>query len=102
MGPKVKLPKSHGKTPIGGYYSPGYFNDGGGFVIYLGHDGKLHIKYVPPREPVLSQLNLAASLMAHAEGIGDASIANQVRDLAQAVLNSNSEQIIAALQQVQG
>lgn len=102
MGPKVNVPKSHGKTPIGGYYSPGYFNDGGGFVIYLGHDGKLHIKYIPPREPVLSQLNQAASLMAHAEGIGDTDIANQMRDLAQAVLDTHAEQIIGALNRIEG
>lgn len=96
----MKIPR-HGKTPIGGYYSPGYFNDGGGFVIYVGHDGKLHIKYIPPREPVLNQLNVAASLMAHAEGIGDAHIANQMRDLAQSVLNSQAEQITKALERIQ-
>ena len=30
------------------YTSPGVPTDGGGFVIYLGADGKLHIKPVPP------------------------------------------------------
>ncbi len=99
MGPRI--PKSHGKTPIGGYYSPGYFNDGGGFVIYPGKDGKLHIKYIPPREPVLNQLNQAASLMAHAEGIGDARVASQMRDLAHTVLNANAALVTEALQSLQ-
>jgi hypothetical protein len=101
MGPKVKLPKSHGKTPIGATYFGGIFYDGGGFIIYPGHDGKLHIKRVPPWDPeVMGQLNLAASLVVHAERVADANIATEMRRLAQAVLNSQSRQVMAALSQV--
>lgn len=63
---KMQLPR-HGKTPIGAFYSPGVFNDGGGIIIYPGHDGKIHIKRIPPRAPVLQGLSLVANLIAAQE-----------------------------------
>lgn len=62
----LQLPR-HGKTPIGAFYSPGIFNGGGGIIIYPGHDGKIHIKRIPPRAPVLQGLSLIANLIAAQE-----------------------------------
>ena len=62
----LQLPR-HGKTPIGAFYSPGIFNDGGGIIIYPGHDGKIHVKRIPPRAPVLQGLSLVANLVAAQE-----------------------------------
>ncbi|HXP83657.1 MAG TPA: hypothetical protein VN841_03000 [Bryobacteraceae bacterium] len=101
MAMKVKVPTSHGKTPIGAYYSPGIFTDAGGVIIYVGKDGKLHVKRVPPWDPNLSQLNLAASLIAQAENVTDVRIANQMRDLANTILSSQSNQMIGVLNQLQ-
>lgn len=84
MARALKIPR-HGKTPIGAYYSPGIFNDGGGIIIIPGKDGKLHIRHVPPREPVLSQLGLVATLMAHGETLRDKEIKRQALSLAESV-----------------
>jgi hypothetical protein len=44
---------SHGKTFVGATtYAPGVFDDGGGPIIYPGHDGNIHVKIIPPRQPV--------------------------------------------------
>ncbi len=83
---KTRLPR-HGKTPIGAYYSPGVFTDGGGIIIYPGHDGKLHVKHVPPREPVLEGLGVVASLVAQAEAIDNPSIRQQLYGLAESLSN---------------
>jgi len=101
MAPKIKIPR-HGKTPIGGFFSPGVFSDGGGFVIYPGHDGKLHIKYIPPREPVLTSVNLAASLAALAERAGNEAFGKQLRGMAETILNADGQQIANALANIQG
>jgi len=101
MKPKIRIPR-HGKTPIGAFYSPGLFSDGGGFIIYPGKDGKLHVKYIPPREPVLDQLNLAACLASLAERAGSAGAGSQLRSMADNILNTSSQQIASALASLQG
>lgn len=100
MIPKNRIPR-HGKTPIGAYYSPGVFSDGGGFIIYPGHDGKLHIKYIPPREPVLGQLNLAASLAALAERARKGGLGKQLRGMAENLLNAREKEITGAIAKLQ-
>ena len=95
--------KTRGKTKVEAFYSPGAFNDGGGFVIYVDRDGHVHIKRIPPWDPYLrGQIQLAAALVGQAEKTGNAAIASQMRDLAQTIVRSNAEQIVTALQEAQG
>ena len=101
MGPKIKIPR-HGKTPIGAFYSPGVFSDGGGIIIYPGHDGKLHIKHVPPREPVLGDLNVLAGLMAYAETVSDEGVRQQLRGLAEKTLADRQAGISEAIGRLAG
>jgi len=79
---KIKIPR-HGKTPIGAYFSPGVFNGGGGIIIFPGHDGKIHIKRIPPSAPVMEGLDTVASLSAQAEKSSNRAIKQQLHGLAE-------------------
>lgn len=64
------------------FISPGVLTDAGGFIVYVGSDGKLHVKRVPPWNP-----ETAAELGAAFAAIDGASrIKNQV--VAQQFLNA--------------
>ena len=82
MSNKIKLPR-HGKTPIGAYFFPGIAAGGGGLIIYPGHDGKIHIKRIPPSAPVFQGLETIANLVAQAEKSSNKKISQQLRGLAE-------------------
>ena len=48
-----RIPKGHGKTPIGAQYLGGVFNDGGGPIIIPTKNGGFVRRVVPPLEPVM-------------------------------------------------
>lgn len=50
------------------FMSPGVLTDAGGFMIYVGSDGKLHVKKVPPWNPeTLNELKAVFDVL---EGVG--------------------------------
>ena len=67
---------SGSRTPIlmfvnAGFVTPGVLVDAGGYIIYLGSDGKLHVKKVPPGPGPdgWGILPAASSLLATLEGV---------------------------------
>ena len=89
---KVNIPRK-GKTPIGGVYLGGVFNDGGGIIIFPGNDGNLHIKIIPPSAPVFGQLQVISGLASAAAASEDSGISRQLRQLAEKMLNDNAKEI---------
>lgn len=71
------------------YTTPGVFTDAGGFVIYIGSDGKVHVKRIPPWDPgVRGELAAAAHVLDAAATLKDAHTAQKIVDLVEGVLNS--------------
>ena len=95
MSDKIKLPHK-GKTPIGAFFSPGIAAGGGGAIIYLGHDGKLHIKRVPPSAPVFQGFETVAILIAASEKSNNKKIKQQLRSLAEQI-GAEALQALSAL-----
>ena len=99
MAPTIR--PRHGKTPIGAWFSPGVFNDGGGLIIYMGRDGKLHVKRIPPRAPAFENLSVIAALTALGEQAGNTAMGKQLRVMADTMLATKGQQIRSALEKLQ-
>ncbi len=81
------------------FISPGVLTDAGGFIIYIGSDGKVHIKRIPPWGPeTLRELQAAFAVVEHAGAIKNAAVAEQFLHVAQAVVGQH----VAELQKAVG
>ena len=58
----------------------GVFSDAGGFIIYVGSDGKLHVKKVPPWGPDGFRVDIdrGLSLLTAAARVKDARLAGEL------------------------
>ena len=69
-------------------------NDGPGYIIYVGSDGKVHVKRVPGRDPgVKVQFDAAVSILEHAALTKDASIEKRLTASAQESLAPIAQKI---------
>lgn len=72
------------------FMSPGVLTDAGGFIIYIGSDGKVHIKRVPPWNPeTLSELQAAVAVVDHVGRIQNRAVADQFLKVAEGVLGKH-------------
>ncbi len=77
------------------FISPGVLTDGGGYIIYIGSDGKVHIKKIPPWDPeTLSELQVAVAVLDGAGAIRNEAVAAQFLKVAEGVVAKHA----AALQ----
>jgi hypothetical protein len=75
-------------------FTPGAFSDGGGFVIYLGKDGKIHVKRIPPWDPqVRWELTAAMAILDHAARVQNAVIAGRLEDAAAEIIQTHADEI---------
>ena len=66
--------------------SPGVLVDGGGFIITIGPDGKIHIEKVPPWGPdTYRALQKATAILQHASVVEKEGVASLIKS-AEAVL----------------
>jgi hypothetical protein len=72
------------------FVTPGVFTDAGGFAIYFGSDGKLHVKRVPGWDPAVRELAAAVQVLDAAATMKDAHAAQKFVDFAENILNTRS------------
>jgi hypothetical protein len=81
------------------FMSPGVLTDAGGFIIFIGSDGKIHIKRIPPWGPeTLSELQTAVAVIDHVGRIQNRAVADQFLKVAEGVIGKH----VAELQKVVG
>lgn len=74
-------------------------NDGPGYIIYVGSDGKLHIKKVPGWDPgVRLQFDAAVSILQHAALAKDAKIEQKLIASAEKLMNPIAQQVYKSVQ----
>lgn len=80
------------------FMSPGVLTDAGGFIIYIGSDGKVHIKRVPPWNPeTLHELQSAFGALEHVGQIQDRAVADQFVKVAQGVITKHAGELQKAV-----
>ena len=69
--------------------------DNGIFEIYIGSDGKLHIRWILPDPPpdILSEIAVVSEIVNQSALLKDRAIAEKFRGFAEEVLNSRAEVI---------
>jgi hypothetical protein len=81
------------------FMSPGVLTDAGGFIIYIGSDGKIHIKRVPPWNPeTLRELQAAVTVIDQVGRIENRAVADQFLKVAEGVIGKH----VGELQKVVG
>ena len=80
------------------------FVDNGIFEIYIGADGKLHIRWILPDPPpeFYSELKAVAVVLNEAAQLKDRGVAEKFQQLAESVLNNRAEEITGILGQAAG
>ena len=68
------------------FITPGVLTDAGGFIIYIGSDGKIHVKRVPPWDPeTLGELQAAVAVLDNVSAIRNEAVAGQFLKVAEGV-----------------
>lgn len=68
------------------FMSPGVLTDAGGFIIYIGSDGKLHVKKVPPMGPeTVAELTAVFSILEGAGQLRNQKVQQELLHVAQAI-----------------
>lgn len=68
------------------FISGGVFTDAGGFIIYIGSDGKLHVKKVPPWNPeTIGELKAVFSILEHAGAIRNQKVQQELVRVAEQI-----------------
>lgn len=64
----------------------GGFTDAGGFILYVGSDGKLHVRRVPPWNPeTLGELKAAVGILEFAGQLRNAKVQEELVGIAQRI-----------------
>ena len=80
------------------FMSPGALTDAGGFIIYIGSDGKVHIKRVPPWDPgVRAELQTVFAVLEHAGAIKNAAVQKQFTAAATHVVEAHAAELQKAV-----
>lgn len=80
-------------------FTVGGLNCGPGYIIYIGSDGKIHVKRVPPRNPELSvQFDAAISILEHALLAKNVKIEEKLITAAQSILAPIAKEVNAHMQ----
>jgi hypothetical protein len=73
------------------FVSPGVLTDAGGFIIYIGSDGKVHVKRVPPWDPeTRAELQAAFAVLEHAGQIRNQAVAQQFLAVSERVIQQHA------------
>ncbi len=77
--------------------------DNGVFEIYVGSDGKLHIRWILPDPPpeIFSEIKAVAVVLNQAAQLKDRGVAAKFQQLAEDVLNNRSKEITGLLAQTE-
>ena len=69
--------------------------DNGVYEIYVGSDGKLHIRWILPDPPpeILSELKAVSAILNHAAQLKDRAVAAKFQGFAEEVLNNRSKEL---------
>jgi hypothetical protein len=74
--------------------TPGVFTDAGGFIVYMGSDGKLHVKRVPGWDPgVRAEIGAAVQILDQLHAVKDANVAQRFTEFATGILNARAGEI---------
>jgi hypothetical protein len=68
----------------------GVLVDAGGFIIFIGSDGKIHIKKIPPWNPEVFK---AIQVIQSSQVIPDKTISKKVYDLGVSMLSQNEKAV---------
>ena len=80
------------------FISPGVLTDAGGFIIYIGSDGKVHIKRVPPWNPeTLAELQTAVGVLENVGHIQNRAIQDEFVKVAQNVIAKHAGELQKAV-----
>jgi len=72
------------------FISPGVLTDAGGFIIYIGSDGKIHVKRIPPLGPEsVAELGAVFTVLESVSAIKNASVDNEFLRVAQDVASKH-------------
>jgi hypothetical protein len=76
------------------FVSPGVLTDAGGFIIYIGSDGKVHIKRIPPLGPEsVRELQAVFAILQYAGGIQNRAVADELVKVAQQVATPHAAEL---------
>ena len=74
--------------------TPGIFVDAGGLILYIGADGKVHVKRILPWDPdVLREIYAAVHALEGVNPVRDDKVAKPFIDAAQRVVQAHVKQI---------
>jgi hypothetical protein len=73
--------------------------DNGVYEIYIGSDGKLHIRWILPDPPpeLFSELKAVSAILNHAAQLKDRAVAAKFQGFAEEVLNNRAKEITGIL-----
>jgi len=72
------------------FISPGVLTDAGGFIIYIGSDGKVHVKRIPPLGPEsVAELGAVFAVLESVSAIKSAAVDNELLRVAQDVASKH-------------
>jgi hypothetical protein len=76
------------------FVSPGVLTDAGGFIIYIGSDGKVHIRRIPPLGPEsVRELQAVFAILQYAGGIQNRAVADELVKVAQQVATPHAAEL---------
>jgi hypothetical protein len=83
------------------YLSLNVLVDNGVFEIYVGSDGKIHIRWILPDPPpeVFSELQAVRVVLQQAAQLKDRGVAEKFQQFAEAVLNNRAKELTGLLEQ---
>lgn len=71
------------------FITPGVFSDGGGFVIWVDGQGRVHVTKVPPSDPeVRAEIAAAIEVLNAATSMRDQALAQRFAQFAQTILQA--------------
>jgi hypothetical protein len=84
------------------FVSPGVLTDAGGFILYIGADGKVHVKRVPPWGPeVRAELQLAFAVLERVGEVKNREVAQQFLTASEHVLQQHAGELQRAVGELQ-
>ncbi len=84
------------------FVSPGVLTDAGGYIIYIGSDGKVHVKHVPGWNPeTRAELQTAFAVLERAGEIKNREVAQRFLAASEHVLQRHAGELQKAVGELQ-
>jgi hypothetical protein len=84
------------------FMSPGILTDAGGIEIFIGADGKPHVRKVPGNNPLFQEVGAAVLVLEQAARLNDKVAAQKFQSFAEAIIADKAKDLQHAFGQTQG